>query len=473
MTFTPCTAHTWSDRGSVVGGIGMAAVALRDGSVLLCGGCSRSDYTVGTSHAWLCGTDSWISSLPAQMTRIRWGHSATLLNDGRVLIAGLGRARDADAQTAELYDPVKKTFTATGPMVQCRGWHAATLLGDGRVLLTGGLDSLGQPSASAELFDPATGSFSAAPYPMLHARAHHTATAVTGGCVLIVGDDSAELYAEVNGRFVSTAAPRARRHRHAAVALTDGRVLVAGGYSSGQPHAGTEEVWSPNNTWATLAGVGAAAGPRTWYGPTATRLADGRVLLTGGSTFADPFQFSPSISGQSFIVDAAGTQVSTLPGPANLERAFACAAALPSGQVVVAGGVGRGNKLPAEAKVYCPDPVPVELKLGFAGTGHGHVTSNPPGLDTAVASSAAFPAGSRVTLTARPAATRILPARGPVMPGRKPTPRFVVTHFDGWTGDATGSANPVTLTMTSTRTVTATFSEAEGTVQPKPPIRFP
>lgn len=120
MTFTPCTAHTWSDRGSLVGGIGMAAVALRDGTVLLCGGCSRSDYTVGTAHAWLCGTDSWISSLPAPMTRIRWGHSATLLKDGRVLIAGLGRERDADAQTAEIYDPVKKTFTATGPMVQPR-----------------------------------------------------------------------------------------------------------------------------------------------------------------------------------------------------------------------------------------------------------------------------------------------------------------------------------------------------------------
>lgn len=134
MTFTPCTAHTWSDRGSLVGGIGMAAVALaRSTALCRCVAAAAAAttrwalHTPGVRHPQLhqpAGADDAHPLGPQRPTPPK---------DGRVLIAGLGRERDADAQTAEIYDPVKKTFTATGPMVQCRGWHAATLLGDGRV----------------------------------------------------------------------------------------------------------------------------------------------------------------------------------------------------------------------------------------------------------------------------------------------------------------------------------------------------
>ena len=207
-------------------------MVLPDGTVLLSGGCSRSDLGRGTSAAWLC-KDGWVTSLPAHMTCMRWGHTATQLNDGRVLITGLGRVNDSDAQTAELYDPVKQTFTATGPMTQCRGWHTASLLHDGRVLITGGLDNHSNPMATAGFFNPKTGQFSAALHTMQHPRAHHTATPVAGGCVLIVSDTSAELFPDADDSFVSTAAPSTRRLRHAAVALADGRVLVAGGYDTG------------------------------------------------------------------------------------------------------------------------------------------------------------------------------------------------------------------------------------------------
>ena len=472
MGFTSCTADTWASNGAVVGGVGMAAVALRDGTVLLCGGCSRSDLGKGTSSAWLC-QGGWVTSLPAHMTCIRWGHTATRLADGRVLITGLARANDTDAQTAEIYDPVAQTFTATGPMTQCRGDHTATLLRDGRVLITGGQDHHSNPTDTAEFFNPTTGKFSAAPHAMLHARAHHTATPVAGGCVLIVGDTSAELFTDANDSFVATAAPGIRRVRHAAVALADGRVLVAGGYDSGwvtQPH---EEVWSVNNRWELVDMIGAGSADRTRFGPTATLLADGRVLLVGGSTDQNPFQTSPSISGVTRVFDPLSGHVTTLPGPATLQRAFHCAVALPSGQVLVAGGVTLGPVLPAESLLYCPNPVPAQLHLQFAGTGHGTVRSNPPGLDTAVADTAAFPENSLVTLVATPAPPHAAPRSGMAIPGRPQPATLVVNHCGGWSGDVTGAGTSIQVRMDSSKTVTVNFNAATGVVTKPRPRPFP
>lgn len=465
MGFTPCTAGSWAGNGAVVGGIGMAAVALLDGTVLLCGGCSRSDLGQGTAGAWLY-RDGWVTSLSANMTCIRWGHTATRLKDGRVLITGLARANDSDAQTAEIYDPVAQTFTATGRMSQCRGNHTATLLRDGRVLITGGQDQRSNPTATAEFFNPGTGTFSAATHTMLHARAHHTATAVTGGCVLIVGDTSAELFTDADDSFVSTASPTIRRVRHAAVALADGRVLVAGGYDTGWAGQAHEEVWSVDNRWRPVETIGA---DNRGFGLTATLLADGRVLLVGGSTYLNPFQSSPTISGATRQFDPATGQCTTLPGPATQRRAFHCAVALPSGQVLVAGGVTLGAALPAETVLYCPNPAPVRLQLQFAGTGHGTVRSNPPGLDTAVADSAAFPVNSTVSLMATPAPPRVVAPGGMPIPGRQQPASIVSSRCDGWGGDVTGSGACIQVRMAADKTITVNFNTSTGVItKPKP-----
>src|SRR5437588_9991470 len=86
------------------------------------------------------------------MIRARSGHTATLLNDGRVLIAG-----GSGDRTAELYDPSTRTFTRTEDMTADRRGHSATLLADGRVLIAGG----SRFSTSAEIYDPATQTFTA------------------------------------------------------------------------------------------------------------------------------------------------------------------------------------------------------------------------------------------------------------------------------------------------------------------------
>jgi WD40 repeat protein len=222
------------------------------------------------------------------MTVARNGQTATLLLDGRVLIAG-GSGDD----TAELYDPKTGTFSSTGPMnvARVRG-QTATLLQDGRVLIAGGSDnSLAQNAlASAELYDPKTGEF-VLTGSMAHARAGHTATLLLDGRVLIVGDSdrsfearpSAELYDPTTGGFVPTGSPINLRDGHAATLLQDGRVLILGGTGTGaynDPTPASAELYDPTTGKFNPTG---SMTTRRWSGLTATLLKDGRALIDGGN----------------------------------------------------------------------------------------------------------------------------------------------------------------------------------------------
>ena len=136
----------------------------------------------------------------ASMASSRGSQTATVLYDGRVLIAG-GYDGSNYLDSAEVYDPTAGTFTPTGSMTTARASQTATALSDGRVLIAGGSD------ASAELYDPTTGSFTRTGS-MMTARASHTATALFGGRVLIAGGEngstrlaSAEVYNPTTGAF--------------------------------------------------------------------------------------------------------------------------------------------------------------------------------------------------------------------------------------------------------------------------------
>jgi hypothetical protein len=266
------------------------ATLLSDGRVLLAGG-TGSDGSGAWSplkSAELYDPKTGTFSPTGSMSSFSWDRTATLLSDGRVLIAG------GNSGSAELYDPSTGTFSPTGSMSSGRWGHTATLLSDGRVLIAGGLPDW-SPLASAELYDPKTGAFSATAS-MNAARYGHTATLLSDGRVLIAGSDpggdpddnlaysaSADMCDPKTGAFSPTGSMTTARGGHTASLLSDGRVLIAGGdvKKSGLGYKSTTasaELYDPKT--GTFSSAGSMSSGR--YGHTASLLSDGRVLITGG-----------------------------------------------------------------------------------------------------------------------------------------------------------------------------------------------
>jgi len=285
--------------------------------------------------------DEWhdAAAAPIQMEY----HSATLLQDGRVLVAGGQRwvpcgGTHPDLKSldhAAIYDPGSDTWHETGSMLLERERHAAVLLQDGRVLVTGG----DRRTTDAELFDPASGSFSQAA-PMGTPRHEHTATLLADGRVLVAGGFSdephvttaAELYDPVADAWSPAASMQAHRKEHRAVRLPDGRVMVAGG--DGPLHAGDEanttfstvELYDPTaDSWSAAAEM---TSPRIMH--TLTVLGDGRVLAVGGhgeeDTATSAEIYDPAIDAWSLV------------SPIHQGRMFHRAVLLADGRVLVVQG---------------------------------------------------------------------------------------------------------------------------------------
>jgi hypothetical protein len=280
-----------------VGIYGHTATLLPSGKVLLAAGFINNwwDYAgVSTSDngAGLYDSATGVFSGTGSMTANRGDHTATLLANGKVLIAG-GADQDPTGTgmaSAELYDPGTGTFTQTGSMAVGRFLHTATPLQNGKVLIVGGaLTSASAPFATAELYDPSTGSF-VMTGTMATAREQHTATLLADGRVLIVGGTTsastgdlrptttAEVYDPSTGSFSLTGSLAEARTLHTATLLPSGKVLVAGG---GEQNS-TAEVYDPTTGSFSITG-GMEVGRS---GHTATLLPDGSVLVVGGGIFA-------------------------------------------------------------------------------------------------------------------------------------------------------------------------------------------
>lgn len=291
------------------------------------------------------------------MTSARYGATATLLKDGRVLIVG-GMGAGGNLATAELYDPATCTFRATGSMPAPRAGYTATLLSDGRVLIAGGFDGFTSTLMSALLYDPGTGSFSTTGS-MTLPRTNHSATLLPDGEVLIAGGEitspgntdnlaSAELYDAITGKFSPTGSMLAGWGESATV-LQDGRVLVLGEIRNlpigtlptTRPSA---ELYDPTTGTFSMTGPFGAPIGLTWpWALKSTLLPEGHVLVLGGSSaqLYDP---------------AAGTFAPT--GSMTTLRSNPAVASLQDGSVLVTGGSQPQGDTPgpilASAELFQP-----------------------------------------------------------------------------------------------------------------------
>jgi len=222
------------------------------------------------------------------MLEPRSGHSATLLPDGNVLIAGGMRRNQDFYRSAELYDPATGTFQATGEMAIARVGPAAVLLHSGKVLIIGGWVGHGATDTT-ELYDPATGKFTAAAK-MTALRGRPTATVLTNGDVLVAGGAdhdvpggvaTAEIFRAADGKFEPVGAMHAARIAQTATMLKDGRVLITGG--RGDNVTASAELYDPATKLFSVTGSMLTAR----YKHSAGLLPDGRVLIAGGSDNRD------------------------------------------------------------------------------------------------------------------------------------------------------------------------------------------
>jgi hypothetical protein len=273
---------------------------LQNGGVLITGGfsfdssaCLQDDTSPALASAEIYDPSNGSFAPTGSMAEVRGGHTATLLTNGKVLIAGGDNTGGDDllpffhgdgSVTAEVYDPATGLFTSTGNMVTPRVGQTATLLANGDVLIAGGWTASQNASiAAAELYHPATGAFTPTGS-MTSPRAGHTATLLPNGKVLIAGgahdrtladSDSAEIYDPATGSFLATGSMAVKRCSHTATLLPNGTVLFAGGGSV------VTEIYDPSTGSFVLSGL--TEFDRS--GHSATLLKNGDVILIGGALF--------------------------------------------------------------------------------------------------------------------------------------------------------------------------------------------
>jgi len=329
-------AQTFSATGSMTTGRhDHTATLLQNGMVLIAGG--ELGYYSTLSSAELYNPSTGTFTATGRMTNARRGHTATLLQNGKVLITGGYYNSYIFVSSAELYDPSTGTFSATGALNTVRYDQTATLLQNGVVLIAGGYNSSTYVLSSAELYNPSTGTFTATGS-MTMTRRLHTATLLDSGIVLITGGynwgkgtvSSAELYNSSTGTFSATASMASARYSHTATLLNNRMVLVAGGWSdnsnSSTSHA---ELYNPST--GTFAGTGDMTTKRTAH--TATLLENGTVLVAGG----DYWNGSTNVLSSAELYNAStGTFAAT--GSMTKPRILPTAVLLNNGRVLIAGG---------------------------------------------------------------------------------------------------------------------------------------
>lgn len=430
-----------------------ATILGTNGKVLIAGGKSGSSGSTALNSAEIYDpTSGTFSPTTGNMNAQRYGHTANLLNDGTVLIAG-----GTTTSSADIYVPSTANFTATGNMTAIRRYHTATLLPDNTVLFTGGQAGSSLTTlSSAEIYTPnavpAQGSFAVAANPMNAQRQSHQANILANGKVFISGGsyyfgtfpnltqfflNSTEQYEYPDVFFSTTADMNAERFYHTATTLADGtNVLVAGG-SDGSTALSSIQMYNAANikvrplAWSFGNTVVNAQQSQTF---TVTNAVASILPLTIGLSGTDAAMFSAS--GCASVPASGSCTVTVTFTPTSLgnkQATLTIADEIGDTLSVALTGTGVTTYL---------------LTVSGSGNGTGTVTSTPSGIDncqlspTSTTCSGTFFAG-QVTLTTNPSGS--------------PASSANASYFSGWSGATGCSGNSCIFTLSEPTTVYAGF----------------
>ncbi len=322
-------------------GGGHTATLLPNGKVLIAGGMNDTD---GHAELYEPATQTFVATGP--MTGPRVNHTATLLANGKVLICG-GEPASGDSQsTAELYDPTTGKFVATGRMIKARAHHAALLLADGTVLVTGGQGGVNRYD-DGELYDPDTGTFAAIGTRITQGFLDHTMLSVptTPPKFLILGGNGGKTvysYDPASQSFPPLGAMNATRNYSAIALLPNNSVLLAGGLDQTLVIVKSAEVYDPDSQ--TSVATSDMTVPRSQAASVV--LADGTVLVIGGQKVngVEDLASSEIYNPTSRVFTASGNMAFT--------RVGHTATALPNRKVLVVGGYTNQTDPGAELYFY-------------------------------------------------------------------------------------------------------------------------
>jgi hypothetical protein len=343
---------------------GAASCTLSNGAVLVTGGIDANFNYLASAELYN-PTIQRFSPLPP-MTAARAGHTATLLPNGQVLIAGGvdctgGVCRQLSS--AEIYDPTVRRFFAIGNMMVARTSHTATLLANGTVLLAGGFN--GSAISSAEIYNPPTGQFIETAT-MLSPRFLHTATLLPNGEVFIAGGRScdgdcltdtashtAEVYDAGRRQFFAAGTMTESRSLHTASLLPDGRVLIAGGTACSGDCEGSAtlpgaSIYDPAT--GKFSAAGDMATPRA--GQQSIALPDGNVFLYGGIDCSGPTGCQFLDNGDIFQPDS----LNFTPAGSGTVGGFDLIVALLANQQVLVAGGSTGRSVFRSANLFSFQP---------------------------------------------------------------------------------------------------------------------
>ena len=312
------------------------ATVLDDGRVLVVGGRTSSLAVTGSVELFDPETNSWTDA--AELNMPRWHHTATLLEDSRVLVAG-GHDGDGPVGTSEVYNPSTDEWTQVVNMRVGRVMHTATRLLNGRVLAVGGggTDVLFN---SAEIYNPNTNSWTLTGSMQTTRTAHTETLLLANGLVVVIGGrsdsgllSSVEIFNPNTGNWTVRNSMSTARALHTATKVPGGIIVVGGLGASETPQASVELFNPDDNTWTSLSSMSVDRQLHT------TSFLQSGLLLSAGGYGAD-VTGSGALESAEFY-NRGLDQWNTAPSLTSRRQSHT-ASVLQDGRVLVVGGRGGG-----------------------------------------------------------------------------------------------------------------------------------